>query len=1488
MSSFQSAIAHDSSARCLADSLKPSPKDALHYPSHRAAMSFRMLHDFVQTFNIPITSRGPLSKPIVAIVLPNGPLLAATIIAVANVYVAAPINTAAGPDQVKSDLHLSGATAIVSCEIEASRLGLDRIGLDLFFVEEDEHAGVRLNLPPQSLRLIPNGAQDIALVLFTSGTSGKRKVVPITVESLHHGVQLVIESWNLTEEDTCLNMMPLFHVGGIVRNLFAPLFSGGSTICCPNFDPNLFWDLVEDVNPTWYYASPTMHSMILEEGKSRSTVLQKSKIRLVCNAAGSLLPTLAEQLRDTFQSTVLPSYGMTECMPISTPPIPYDLSRPGTSGVATGPDLAILDASGNELPALSTGRICLRGSPVFQGYLKPDGTTDRSIFDSKGWFDTGDIGYLDKDQYLFITGRSKEVINRGGELISPFEVENAIIVAASQKASPTFERISQALAFSVRHETLQEVVGVALVTPLGKPRVGLQALRESIRATLQQAKWPVLIVYMNDLPKRNNKLLRIGLAERLGLPCMNDAMPYSERHCSAQCPPTDADLTVIISSRPCVVTANDCQQQINHVLPPYLEVYVEANTQTNHLTAVLAPKTSECEAPNEDAAELFKSSLTQKVHGYLLPQTVTFIQRPFPRDRSGSLDLDELSKLLQMQRSNPPTDDSMAGKLVQMFAVVLQLDASDVSSRKDFFALGGDSLRAGKLLSMIRSEFSVRIPIDFIFRKGSIENLAGYIKDRTTKQDDSSSGSDIPSSSESAKMYSSTNPILLLLQLLPIMVFYPFRRALTWTFFIYALVYSNRLPTSLSLPGRLLNVVLSIFFARVASRVVLPLVGIIAKWLIIGRITEGLYPMWGPYHTRWWLTQKIVMICGKGVFGLSESSKTWYYRLLGARIGSGVTIKGAQLGEWDLLDISDNVTLDGCIVRPMAGEHNTTMYLGRITIGKDSSVGIGSVVAAGSSIPNNTCIGPRSCSWEYQDAAQSNRDLSNTKAPKPHWALLVFVSAPICAVSRLVFNAPWLGGLVGLVQPEALPRRSALITILNWFAEGERIAWYYLARTLRTFFGPIVLFCFGYVVRQLLLCAFGALRPSESKKRRIVDTWRMDLMKSLIPNSLFHELTGLWGHHYEATSIAIRLLGGKVGRRVYWPGTGPSITQYEMLDVGNDVVFGSRSHLITSDGTGSEPIIIKDGAMIADRVVALPGVTIGARATLGSGCLTQRNKTYESQGVYVGSKAGDSIFLGVRQQTETDRYDLLTNKHDADKPVHLKEVELSVNEKSSSSPTVSVFTQSTKDLESGYDLTPVDSNHSQTNGKDTSEAGLNADEYMSPFGRAFYEHKAPYFVWRQWMIFLYSSFTVVFTDVYWSAASISSIQIVAIVFTKIRWLGNGHWSDPFCLFALCTALLSFFVTAQSIVALSIVITAKWSLLGRRQPGNFDWDKSSYCQRWQLFLAIERIRRRCFAGHGILSMLTGTAYMSMWYVSPVPWLLCVIPEDSLHIKANIKN
>jgi acyl-CoA synthetase (AMP-forming)/AMP-acid ligase II len=295
--------------------------------THSALKSF--LHDFdLVKYGVPSQSR-------VGLFIPNGPELATALICLLSKWCAAPINPNMTTPEIKTELEsmkctacivLSGFANNASILEVASSLGLPVLALHpsitvsgIFSLELVQPAPSPLPSPPPSAF---NTNSNTSLVLHTSGTGGKKKLVPYSLEMIVVGVCCIVSSWNLSPDDRCLNMMPLFHIGGIVRNIFSPLLSGGSVIACNAFDPVLFWDLLINRRFTWYYAAPTMHHAILLEASQRMTTAQPAKqfnlkqiikpVRFVANAAGGLLPALAESLKRVFQTTVLTSYGMTE------------------------------------------------------------------------------------------------------------------------------------------------------------------------------------------------------------------------------------------------------------------------------------------------------------------------------------------------------------------------------------------------------------------------------------------------------------------------------------------------------------------------------------------------------------------------------------------------------------------------------------------------------------------------------------------------------------------------------------------------------------------------------------------------------------------------------------------------------------------------------------------------------------------------------------------------------------------------------------------------------------------------------------------------------------------------------------------------------------------------------------------------------------------------------------------------------------------------
>ncbi|KAF5543338.1 coenzyme a synthetase [Fusarium mexicanum] len=1066
-------------------------KPALRAPTDEDVITHRELRQSVDNFQLPVDSF--TKRPVVSIALPNGPLLAATCIAVTTYYTASPINPAAGAEQFRADILQAQADIILTTKDEYTKLQLDASWvsdnkIQIFIMDWTRDEGISLRtvdgeaIPTGNAERVANKADDIGLILFTNGTSGTKKVVPLTVHSIIAGVAFVIESWGLTASDICLNMMPLYHVGGLVRNIFAPIFSGGSTVCCPSFYANLFWDVAETIQSTWYYASPSTHSIIIAEAAARPEALLKSRIRLACNAAGGLLPSLAYQLRDTFNCVVLPSYGMTECMPISTPPLDYRLDREGTPGISTGPELTILDWSEQTVTNSTVGRICVRGEPVFPGYLRPDGTYDKSPFNEAGWFDTGDLGYMNDEGYLYITGRSKEVINRGGELISPFEVENAIMTASRAIDSPIYGRVAQALAFSASHDVLQEVVSIVLVTPPNAPRVDLRTLHGALKSSLQQAKWPVLITYMDDLPKNNNKVLRIKLGQRLGLPCVSDDTPCTGRHWDAICPPADTPLSGPIRCLPCSVDYTKLAIHIQDIVPE-LDVFCLPSTHDGSPEAVLAPKKTEVTVGSE-ISSMIRHRLASTIDNCMIPSEIHIMPHPFQKGSSGDIDVEVLrAELEQLQMASMnELAASTEGLVTKAFAEVLSIPPADMPRDADFFSLGGDSLRAGRLLSMLRSEFSISLPITAIFNGGTATSIAAHIDKMLGGKTD---GPDQPGA-----IVGSLPPR----GLLPPPPRSPMDNLLRNTRPLPETTHQPFPPRPVSQPHCL--------HAYRAHHHGLCIIGIVCKWLIIGRYREDLYPMWGMYHTRWWLVQKIVAICGKGFFDANEATERIYCRLMGAKIGRNVKLEGAAIGEWDLIEIGDECNLTECICRPFAAEGNTSMYLGRIIIGSNCSVGVSSVLAPGTTMPPDTCLGFNSSSWEMQDASEDYRYQLPSEKPKPHWVLNLLFTMPLKLIGLFLSAVPRMAGLVGMVttQGQKVNHKAPLRSSVDWFTQPNRIAYHYLALALGCLFGPFFLFGFVIMVKSILDCIFG---KHKAKSRSTVDIWRANLIKALLPEGSF-------------------------------------------------------------------------------------------------------------------------------------------------------------------------------------------------------------------------------------------------------------------------------------------------------------------------------------------------------------------------------------------------
>ena len=454
----------------------------------------------------------------VAIVLPNGPEMAAAFVAAGCGCATAPLNPAYREDEFDfylGDLNPRALIVERGSESPAASVAAQRgIPVLRLATASGEPAG-RFALEGEAadaatVRGGPAAADDIALVLHTSGTTSRPKIVPLTQRNVSASAWHIGEALALVPGDRCMNVMPLFHIHGLIAAVLSSLAAGASVHCAPGFNALRVFGWLDEIAPTWYTAVPTMHQAILaRSARNPGSVAQaRRSLRLIRSSSASLPPQVMAELEETFDAPVIESYGMTEAAhQMASNPLPPARRKPGSVGLAAGPEIAIARETENALmdPA-ETGEIVIRGTNVTPGYENNPEANAAAFFD--GWFRTGDQGRMDEDGYLTITGRLKEIINRGGEKISPREVDETLM---------DHPAVAQAVTFAMPHDRLGEDVAAAVVM-----REGVSAreseLREFAAERLADFKVPRRIVIVDEIPKgATGKLQRIALAEKLGL-----------------------------------------------------------------------------------------------------------------------------------------------------------------------------------------------------------------------------------------------------------------------------------------------------------------------------------------------------------------------------------------------------------------------------------------------------------------------------------------------------------------------------------------------------------------------------------------------------------------------------------------------------------------------------------------------------------------------------------------------------------------------------------------------------------------------------------------------------------------------------------------------------------------------------------------------------------------------------------------------------------
>lgn len=467
---------------------------------------FRQVVKFIEL----LRAHGLCRNDRVAIVLPNGPEMAISIFGVTCVAACAPLNPSYRAKEFDFYLSDMNARALIV------RVGTDSPARDA--AQKLAIPVIELTSPPEAGAgafdlVVKNGGQparvdfprpeDAALVLHTSGTTARPRIVSLTHANLCASARNISRTLELETTDRCLNVMPLFHIHGLVGAVLSTLYAGASVVCTTGFDPAKFFSWVDRFRPTWYTATPTIHQAVLKQAPVYREIIHRCSMRFIRSCSAPLPERTMKGLEDTFRIPLIESYGMTEAShQITSNPLPPSARKAGSVGIPAGPDVAIMDGEGNVLPAGEIGEVVIRGRNVADGCRDvPEGG---GAAGTNRWFRTGDQGRFDSKGYLFLTGRIKEIINRGGEKIAPNEIDDIL----SQHPA-----VAQAVAFAVPHPTLGEDVAAAVIL-----RENVLATEEDIRAfaseRLSDYKVPRRLLIVEEIPKGpTGKLQRIGLAE---------------------------------------------------------------------------------------------------------------------------------------------------------------------------------------------------------------------------------------------------------------------------------------------------------------------------------------------------------------------------------------------------------------------------------------------------------------------------------------------------------------------------------------------------------------------------------------------------------------------------------------------------------------------------------------------------------------------------------------------------------------------------------------------------------------------------------------------------------------------------------------------------------------------------------------------------------------------------------------------------------------
>jgi len=491
--------------KTLLELIQPIPADttAIILPESNVRISYGRLRDQVQALAEALTAAGVKRGDRVGIALPNGLPMVVSFFAAAMAGTAAPLNPGYKEDEFRFYLEDTDAKVLIlppeGLE-EARKAAAGKV--PILSIDMDATGNVAFVGSPAREAFTPPSVNDVALVLHTSGSTGRPKRVPLAHANLAISAANIARHYGLNSGDVAMCVMPLFHVHGLVASTLGTLSTGGTLVIPSKFNPLSFWRVAGDHGVTWYSAVPTIHQLLLARANpGAGKPAGAEKLRFIRSCSAALPPHVMRDLEQAFGAPVLEAYGMTEAAhQMASNPLPPSARKPGSVGRGTDVQISIMDAEGHHLKTGDQGEVVIKGPNVTRGYENNPEANAKSFTD--GWFRTGDQGFLDAEGYLTLVARIKELINRGGEKISPREIDEVLL---------THPSVAEAVCFGVPHKTWGEEVAAAVVA---KSPVSENDLLAFCKERLAEFKRPKQIYITETIPRTATGKIQRGVVAK--------------------------------------------------------------------------------------------------------------------------------------------------------------------------------------------------------------------------------------------------------------------------------------------------------------------------------------------------------------------------------------------------------------------------------------------------------------------------------------------------------------------------------------------------------------------------------------------------------------------------------------------------------------------------------------------------------------------------------------------------------------------------------------------------------------------------------------------------------------------------------------------------------------------------------------------------------------------------------------------------------------